>query len=47
MVGDITVEITESRAKSNSSLIDFIIHLKYFPDSDWLKAHAQFTLTSY
>ena len=25
----------------------YIIHSKYFPDSDWLKAHVQFTITSY
>ena len=25
----------------------FLIHSKYFSDSDWLKAHAQFTITSY
>ena len=24
-----------------------IIHSKYFHDSDWLKAHVQFTKTSY
>ena len=24
-----------------------IIHSKYFPNSDWLKAHVQFTITSY
>ena len=24
-----------------------IIHSKYFPDSDWLKAHIYFTITSY
>ena len=24
-----------------------IIHSKYFPDSDLLKAHAQFTITSF
>ena len=28
-------------------LIMFIIHSKYFPWSDWLKAHAQFPITSY
>ena len=25
---------------------NFIIHPKYFPVSDWLKPHAQFTITS-
>ena len=24
-----------------------IIHSKYFSNSDWLKAHEQFTITSY
>ena len=26
-------------------LTSLIIHLEYFPNSDWLKAHAQFTIT--
>ena len=26
---------------------EVIIHSKYFPGSDWLKAHAYFTITSY
>ena len=29
------------------TLLAIIIHSKYFPDSDWLKAHAYFTITSY
>ena len=29
------------------SLTGIIIHSKYFPDSDWLKAHAYFTITSH
>ena len=28
-------------------MVMYDIHSKYFPDSDWLKAHAQFTITSY
>ena len=28
-------------------IILIIIDSKYFPDSDWLKAHVQFTITSY
>ena len=28
-------------------IIHIIIHSKYFPNSDWLKAHAQFNITSY
>ena len=31
----------------NIPFICFIIHSKYFPNSDWLKAHAKFTITSY
>ena len=31
---------------SISPLFILIIHSKYFPDSDWLKAHSQFTTTS-
>ena len=37
-------------AHEDSAVITYwhiIIHSKYFPDSDWLKAHAQFTITSY
>ena len=28
-------------------IIALIIHSKYFPNSDWLKTHASFTITSY
>ena len=33
--------------KFDSVLQGFIIHSKFFPNSDWLKAHAWFTMTSY
>ena len=38
---------TAQRAIWECLLNGFIIHSKYFPDSDWLKAHAQFTITTY
>ena len=35
------------RLYSVLSIKIIIIHSKYFPDSDWLKAHTYFTITSY
>ena len=32
---------------SEISIILIIIHSKYFPNSDWLKAYVKFTITSY
>ena len=42
-VPEYSVFLVLSTAKSNKAvykLIIFIIHSKYFPNSDWLKAHA-------
>ena len=40
-------DVSENKQWIRVLLIVIIIHSKYFPDSDWLKEHVWFTITSY
>ena len=42
----LNLDYSEIISQKPHPIIFFIIHSKYFPVSDWLKPHAQFTITS-